>query len=104
MQDSSPRVAIVTGAAGGLGREIALQLAARGCIVGALDIAAEGARRRSPLRTGCGRAFASWQTTVKMPAATGPERAANIRPHDFWSTCGSGWWLAGDDAALGAHV
>ena len=37
-------MAIVTGAAGGLGRGIALQLAGRGCIVAALDISAEGRR------------------------------------------------------------
>ena len=34
--------ALVTGAAGGLGREIALQLAARGCAVGLADINAAG--------------------------------------------------------------
>jgi NAD(P)-dependent dehydrogenase (short-subunit alcohol dehydrogenase family) len=52
-------VAIVTGAAGGLGREIALQLAARGCIVGALDIAAEGAEETAArCLQAAGRAFA----------------------------------------------
>jgi NAD(P)-dependent dehydrogenase (short-subunit alcohol dehydrogenase family) len=34
--------ALVTGAAGGLGREVAVQLAARGCAVGLCDINAEG--------------------------------------------------------------
>ena len=34
--------ALVTGAAGGMGREIALQLAARGCAVGIADINAAG--------------------------------------------------------------
>jgi NAD(P)-dependent dehydrogenase (short-subunit alcohol dehydrogenase family) len=34
--------ALVTGAAGGLGREVAIQLAARGCAVGIADINAEG--------------------------------------------------------------
>lgn len=34
--------ALVTGAAGGLGREIAVQLAARGCAVGICDINADG--------------------------------------------------------------
>ena len=43
MQDSNPRVAVVTGAADGLGREIALQLAARGWVVAPLDIVSEGA-------------------------------------------------------------
>ena len=37
----APRV-LVTGAAGGLGREVALQLAARGCAVGIADINAAG--------------------------------------------------------------
>lgn len=34
---------LVTGAAGGLGREVAIQLAARGCALGIADINAEGA-------------------------------------------------------------
>ncbi|MDB5539931.1 MAG: short-chain dehydrogenase, partial [Devosia sp.] len=34
--------ALVTGAAGGLGREIAIQLATRGCAVGIADINAAG--------------------------------------------------------------
>ena len=36
------RRALVTGAAGGLGREIATQLAARGCAIGLVDIDASG--------------------------------------------------------------
>ena len=39
---TDPR-ALVTGAAGGLGREVAIQLARRGCAVGIADIDAEGA-------------------------------------------------------------
>ena len=37
------KVALVTGAGGGLGREIAVQLARRGCRVAVLDINATGA-------------------------------------------------------------
>jgi len=40
--DITPRRALVTGAAGGLGREVALQLARRGCAVAVTDINAEG--------------------------------------------------------------
>ena len=36
------KTALVTGAAGGLGREVALQLASRGCVVGIADLNAAG--------------------------------------------------------------
>jgi NAD(P)-dependent dehydrogenase (short-subunit alcohol dehydrogenase family) len=49
MQDLDPKVAIVTGAAGGLGRDVALQLAARGCIVAVLDVDADGAQATAGL-------------------------------------------------------
>jgi len=41
--------ALVTGSAGGLGREVALQLAARGCAVGIADINAKGAAETTDL-------------------------------------------------------
>src|SRR5687768_13617155 len=41
--------ALVTGSAGGLGREVALQLAARGCAVGIADINAKGAAETADL-------------------------------------------------------
>src|SRR5262245_44048790 len=41
--------ALVTGAAGGLGREIAIQLSARGCAVGIVDINASGAAEPAAL-------------------------------------------------------
>jgi 3-oxoacyl-[acyl-carrier protein] reductase len=41
--------ALVTGAAGGLGREIAIQLARRGCAVGLIDIDAKGATQTAAL-------------------------------------------------------
>ncbi len=40
--DRSQKRALVTGAAGGLGREVALQLAARGCVVGLADLNTAG--------------------------------------------------------------
>ena len=43
MTDGTKKVALVTGAGGGLGREIAIQLARRGCRVAVLDINAAGA-------------------------------------------------------------
>ena len=38
------KTALITGAGGGLGREIALQMARRGCAVGIVDINAAAAR------------------------------------------------------------
>ncbi len=45
MSGGGPRTAIVTGAAAGLGREVALGLAARGCRIGLADLDADGLRR-----------------------------------------------------------
>ena len=42
MTDGTKKVALVTGAGGGLGREIAVQLARRGCRIAVLDINAAG--------------------------------------------------------------
>ena len=55
------KVALVTGAGGGLGREIAIQLARRGCRVAVVDINARGA-----------------DETVKLCAAAGGEAFAII--------------------------
>lgn len=41
-QDATRRRALVTGAAGGLGREVAIQLARRNCVVAVTDINGEG--------------------------------------------------------------
>ncbi|AEH85003.1 MULTISPECIES: SDR family oxidoreductase [Mesorhizobium] len=41
-QNAAPGRALVTGAAGGLGREVAIQLARRGCVVAITDINGEG--------------------------------------------------------------
>ena len=46
--------ALVTGAAGGMGREIAVRLAARGCAVGITDINAEGTAETAELVRGIG--------------------------------------------------
>jgi NAD(P)-dependent dehydrogenase (short-subunit alcohol dehydrogenase family) len=59
MTDGRKKVALVTGAGGGLGREIALQLARRGCRVAVLDINAAGAEETVKLCLGeRGDAFA----------------------------------------------
>lgn len=42
MRDLRGRVAVVTGAGGGIGRELALELSRRGCHVAAVDVRAEG--------------------------------------------------------------
>lgn len=47
--NNTRRRALVTGAAGGLGREVALQLAARGCAVAITDINAQGAQETAGL-------------------------------------------------------
>ncbi|MFY8031969.1 MAG: SDR family NAD(P)-dependent oxidoreductase, partial [Devosia sp.] len=46
--------ALVTGAAGGLGREIAIQLAARGCAVGIADINVAGTAETARLVAAAG--------------------------------------------------
>jgi 3-hydroxybutyrate dehydrogenase len=55
----SPKVALVTGAAGGIGREIALTLAREGCRVAVSDLTEDGARRvAEEIRAGGGEALA----------------------------------------------
>jgi NAD(P)-dependent dehydrogenase (short-subunit alcohol dehydrogenase family) len=48
LREESHRV-LVTGAAGGLGREVAIQLARRGCLIGIVDINAEGTAETADL-------------------------------------------------------
>jgi short-subunit dehydrogenase len=49
MRDLSGRVAVVTGAGSGIGRAIALELAARGCRLAAVDVRPEGVDRTAEL-------------------------------------------------------
>jgi len=61
MPEGTKKVALVTGAGGGLGREISLQLARRGCRVAVLDINAAGA-----------------EETVRLSAAEGGDASAIV--------------------------
>jgi 3-oxoacyl-[acyl-carrier protein] reductase len=64
---------LVTGAAGGLGRDVAIQLARRGCLVGIADINAEGtAETANLIRAEDTEAEA---ITVDLTAEGAPERA-----------------------------
>ena len=78
MADGTKKVALVTGAGGGLGREIVLQLARRGCRVAVLDINAAGAEETVMLCAAeQGDAFAIVaDLTAKNSAADVVRRAA----------------------------
>src|SRR5688572_7429445 len=52
LHDAGNRIALVTGAGGGLGREIARQLAGRGVSVAVTDVNGQGAQETADL---CGR-------------------------------------------------
>ena len=62
----APRV-LVTGAAGGLGREIALQLAVRGCRVGIADINAEGLAETASMARGSGAEVEEIAADLTLP-------------------------------------
>jgi 3-oxoacyl-[acyl-carrier protein] reductase len=68
----APRV-LVTGAAGGLGREIALQLAARGCRLGIADINAEALAGTAATARGAGAEVEEIASDLTLPDA--PEAA-----------------------------
>jgi NAD(P)-dependent dehydrogenase (short-subunit alcohol dehydrogenase family) len=59
------RCAVVTGAASGLGRAIALGFAQFGAAVACLDIDLEGAQRTSDMISGLGRESSAIQTDVR---------------------------------------
>jgi 3-oxoacyl-[acyl-carrier protein] reductase len=67
-----PRV-LVTGAAGGLGREVALQLAARGCRLGIADINAEALAGTAATARGAGAEVEEIVSDLTLPDA--PEAA-----------------------------
>ncbi len=72
---------MVTGAAGGLGREIAIQLAARGCAVAIADINAEGAAETACL---VGERGAEAEQIVGDFTLEGSPEAAVKRVTDRW--------------------
>lgn len=67
MSDGPGRVALVTGAGGGIGRAIALRLAGEGCDVGVLDIGREGAEETAALVRAAGRRAAAATGSVASP-------------------------------------
>ena len=69
MQASEKKVALVTGAGGGLGREVALQLAARGVCVAVADINAVGAEETASLCEARGPAAFAIQSDLTAPGA-----------------------------------
>ncbi len=73
--------ALVTGAAGGLGREIALQFAARGCAVGVADINEAGTQETARLARESGAEVEA--IVVDLITEGGPEQAVQ-RVVDRW--------------------
>jgi NAD(P)-dependent dehydrogenase (short-subunit alcohol dehydrogenase family) len=55
MKNIDGRVAVVTGAAGGMGRTISLELAVRGCDIALIDINREGLDESAGLVSDIGR-------------------------------------------------
>jgi 3-oxoacyl-[acyl-carrier protein] reductase len=68
--------ALVTGAAGGLGREVAVQLAARGCAVAITDINAEGTAETRRLARGHGEEIE--EIVSDLTPEGKPEAAVNM--------------------------
>jgi 3-oxoacyl-[acyl-carrier protein] reductase len=68
--------ALVTGAAGGLGREVAVQLAARGCAVAITDINAEGTAETRRLARGHGEEIEEIVSDLTLEGK--PEAAVNM--------------------------
>jgi 3-oxoacyl-[acyl-carrier protein] reductase len=75
------RRALVTGAAGGLGREIAIQLAARGCALGLIDIDAKGTAATAKL---CRDLGVEVEEIVGDFTAEGAPEAAVVRVKAKW--------------------
>ncbi|MBL8584787.1 MAG: SDR family oxidoreductase [Rhizobiaceae bacterium] len=73
--------ALVTGAGGGLGREVAVQLAARGCAVGVADINAEGTAETARLVRQAGAQ--AEEIVADLTSEGGPEAAVQ-RVVDRW--------------------
>src|SRR5437763_3756286 len=79
MQAGKKEYALVTGAGGGLGREVAVELAGRGCAVAVLDIKRETAEETAGL---CRAAGADASTLVDdLTRAGAPEEAVDTVVH-----------------------
>jgi len=72
---SHPPRALVTGAAGGLGREVACQLAGRGCVVAICDIDAQGLSDTARLLSMAGRELE--QIVCDLTAEGAPQAAVD---------------------------
>lgn len=67
MRELGGRVAVITGAGSGIGREMALALARRGCDIAVVDIAPAGLERTAELVRGLGRGASTHLADVSDP-------------------------------------
>lgn len=67
MRELAGRVAVITGAGGGIGRQMALALARKGCDIAAVDVAPAGLEHTAELVRGLGRRVSTHQADVSDP-------------------------------------